>query len=281
MAAKRPPIQKIGDIGYLHVALVGPSGAGKTGFMADAKRNLYLTTDPEGTYTAKALGSQADEIVCKTAQDFDEAYVWLAEEGHKEYDVVTVDNISETQKLYLYAAKEAAIKRGAKSDPLVPDPSEYLRAQLAIVKCVKAFHDLPMHVVWTAHQKGWEDEYGEPFYSMVLQGGKGEIAQTVLGYMNVNLFIEKREGKNDEEIRRFWATYHGPYRGKDRTQSIGRFKDNLTWPQLLDLFEKSKKRIEAEGKAAAEARKTAGTRQLGSSTKATTTKRRRPAAVSN
>jgi GTPase SAR1 family protein len=245
LAAKRPPIQKIGDIAYIHLALVGPSGSGKTGFMADAKRNLYLTTDPEGTFTAKALGSQADEIICKTAKDFDEAYVWLAEEGHKEYDVVTVDNISEAQKLYLYAAKEAAMRRGAKSDPLVPDPSEYLRAQLAIVKAVKGFHDLPMHVVWTAHQKGWEDEFGEPFYSMVLQGGKGEVAQTVLGYMNINLFIEKME-KDDKEIRRFWATYKGPYRGKDRTQSLGRFKDNLTWPQLLVLFEAAQKKITAE-----------------------------------
>lgn len=257
--ATRPKIQKIGDIAYIHLALVGPSGSGKTGFMADAKRNLYLTTDPEGTYTAKALGSLADEVVCKTAKEFDEAYVWLAEEGHKEYDVVTVDNISETQKLYLYAAKDASLKRSnSKADPLVPEQGDYLRAQLAILKCVKAFHDLPMHVVWTAHQKGWEDEFGEPYYSMVLQGGKGEIAQSVLGYMNINMFIEKME-KEDKEIRRFWATYKGPYRGKDRTQSVGRFKDNLTWPQLLELFEASKKRIASQGSAARTAR-TAGSK---------------------
>lgn len=245
MAAKRPKIQKIGDIAFIRLCLVGPSGSGKTGFMADANRNLYLTTDPEGTFTAKALGSQADEIVCKTAQDFDEAYIWLAEEGHKEYDVVTIDNISEAQKLYLYAAKVASIARGSKADPIVPDQSEYLRAQLSIIKAIKGFHDLPMHVVWTAHQKGWEDEFGEPFYSMVLQGSKGEIAQTALGYMNINLFIEKME-KDEKEIRRFWATYKGPYRGKDRTQSIGRFKDNLTWPKLLVLFEAAQKRIAAE-----------------------------------
>lgn len=248
MAAKRPNIQKIGDIAYLHVGLIGPSGSGKTGFMAEAKRNLYLTTDPEGTYTARALGSQADEIICKTAQDFDEAYVWLKEEGHREYDVVTVDNISETQKLYLYDAKEKSIARGSKADPIVPDQSEYLRAQLSIIKCVKGMHDLPMHVVWTAHQKGWEDEFGEPFYSMVLQGNKGEIAQTVMGYMNVNLFIEKME-KENKEVRRFWATYKGPYRGKDRTQSIGRYRDNFTFPQLLAAFEKSKIELAAREKA--------------------------------
>lgn len=247
MAAKRPPIQKIGDIAYLHVGLIGPSGSGKTGFMASAKRNLYLTTDPEGTYTAKALGSTADEIVCKTAQDFDEAYIWLREEGHKEYDVVTVDNISETQKLYLYDAKEKSIARGSKADPIVPDQSEYLRAQLSIIKCVKGMHDLPMHVVWTAHQKGWEDEFGEPFYSMVLQGNKGEIAQTVMGYMNVNLFIEKMEIQN-KEVRRFWATYKGPYRGKDRTQSVGRYRDNFTYPELLEAFETSKAKMAARAK---------------------------------
>lgn len=279
MAAKRPPIRKIGDIAYIHMCIVGPSGAGKTGFMASAgEKCLFLTTDPEGTYTAKALGSDADEIVCKTAQDFDEAYVWLAEEGHKEYDVVCIDNISEAQKLYLYAAKEAAIKRGAKSDPLVPDPSEYLRAQLAIAKAVKAFHDLPMHVVWTGHQKGFEDEFGEPFYSLVLQGGKGELAQTVLGYMNINVFLEVIE-KDGKEVRRFWTSYKGPYRGKDRTQSLGRFKDDLTWPRLIQLVEASKKRIEAE----AAARKSSKTPGKSPASKTTTTKavagRRRAAAV--
>lgn len=276
MAAKRPNIHKIGDIAYLRVALVGPSGSGKTGFMADAKRCLYLTTDPEGTYTAKALGSEADEIICKNAQQFDEAYVWLAEEGHKEYDVVVVDNISETQKLYLWAAKDASLKRGSKTDPLVPDQSEYLKAQLAILKCVKAMHDLPMHVVWTGHQKGWEDEFGEPFYSLVLQGGKGEIAQTVLGYMNVNLFIERMTTKEDKEVRRFWATYKGPYRGKDRTMSIKRFADDLTWSQLLERFEASKKRIAAQG-AAARTTRTAGaskTRTTRTTTKAVTGRRR-------
>ena len=246
MAAKRPKIQKIGSITNLHMCIVGPSGSGKTGFMASAgNRCLFLTTDPEGTYTAKALGSDADEIVCKTAQDFDEAYVWLAEEGHKEYEVVCIDNISEAQKLYLYAAKEAALARGAKSDPLVPDPSEYLRAQLAIVRAVKGFHDLPMHVVWTGHQKGFEDEFGEPFYSLVLQGGKGELAQTVLGYMNINVFLEVIE-KDNKEVRRFWTSYKGPYRGKDRTQSLGRYKDNLTWDELIRLTEASKKRIDSQ-----------------------------------
>ena len=256
----------------MHVALVGPSGSGKTGFMAKADRCLYLTTDPEGTYTAKALGSQADEIICKTAQDFDEAYVWLAEEGYKEYDVVVIDNISETQKLYLYAAKEAAMNRSnSKADPLVPEQGDYLKAQLAIVKCVKAFHDIPIHVVWTAHQKGWEDEFGEPYYSMVLQGGKGEVAQTVLGYMNINFFIEKMENKEGQEIRRFWATYKGPYRGKDRTQSIKRFKDNLEWPELVELFEASKKRIAAQSKAAG----ATGTARKSSTTKASAGTRRR------
>ena len=144
------------------------------------------------------------------------------------------------QKRALLAAKESALARpNSKADPLVPEPGDYLRAQLALTKDVLQFHDLPMHVIWSSHQKGFEDGEGEPYYSAVIQGGKGELAQTILGYMNMIGFGEVIE-KDGKEVRRLWFSYHGPYRGKDRSGSMGRFRDNLSVPELIAAFTAAK-----------------------------------------
>ena len=57
--------------------------------------------------------------------------------------------------------------------------------------------------------------------------------------MNMLGFGEAIE-KDGQEVRRLWFSYHGPYRGKDRSGAMGRFKDNLTVPELIARFEAAK-----------------------------------------
>lgn len=235
-----PEIQDLGEAEFVRACIIAPSGFGKTVFLGTALRGLFLTTDPEGTVSAKRFGSTCKEWPIRTHKDFEKAYVYLRDGGYRDFDVVLIDNITEVQKRALLAAKEAALMRpNSKADALVPEPGDYLRAQLALTKDVLQFHDLPMHVIWSSHQKGFEDGEGEPYYSAVIQGGKGELAQTILGYMNMIGFGEVIE-KDGQEVRRLWFSYHGPYRGKDRSGSMGRFKDNLTVPDLIARFEAAK-----------------------------------------
>lgn len=236
-----PEIQDLGEAEFVRACIIAPSGFGKTVFLGTAnERGLFLTTDPEGTVSAKRFGSKSKEWPIRTFADFSKAYIYLRDGGHKDFDVVLIDNITEVQQRALLAAKEASINRpNSKADPLVPEQGDYLRAQLALVKSVLQFHDLPMHVLWSSHQKGFEDGEGEPYYSAVIQGKKGETAQTILGYMNMIGFGEVIE-KDGKEVRRIWFSYHGPYRGKDRSGAMGRFKDDLTVPRMIELFENAK-----------------------------------------
>ena len=247
-----PKIQQLGEAKYVRACIIAPSGFGKTVFLGTAHRALFLTTDPEGTVSAKRFGSTAQEWPCAEFKDLSEAYIYLRDGGHEDFDVVLIDNISEAQKLALYEAKDNSIARSKTGavDPLIPDQGEYLRAQLAIEKMVKQFHDLPMHVFWSSHQKGYEDGEGEPYYSAVIQGKKGELAQTILGFMNVIGFGEVIE-KDGKEVRRLWFSYHGPYRGKDRSGGLGRFQDNLTVPELIAKFEAAKPKASSAPKTPA------------------------------
>lgn len=231
--------------------LVAESGWGKTVFLGTHPKVLLLLTDPEGSFSAKRFGSKIEEWTCTTKEELDNAYKWLRDGGTELYDIVAIDNISHAQKLMLRAAKLQSLARpGSKADAVVPEQGDYLRAQLGIDEFVLKMHDLPIHVVWTAWQEEHEDKEGNVHYAPNIQGSKGALAQQIMGYMNINAFGQMVE-KDGKDVRRMWFTHYDKFRGKDRFGALGRFKDNLTLPELLDHVGLAKKKASSvEGKAA-------------------------------
>ncbi|QPX62600.1 RecA-like DNA recombinase [Arthrobacter phage Wollypog] len=245
MPEKHKKIHKIGDISYMHMMLTAPSGWGKTVYIGSHPKVLILLTDPEGSFSAKKLGSNAEEWTCRTAAELREAKNWLRDGGHELYDVVAVDNISHAQKLMMHESKANNLARpGSKADPLVPALDDYLRAQLGIEEFVLQMHDIPIHVIWTAWQEDHEDKEGNVHYAPSIQGSKGAVAQQIMGYMNINAFGETitKEGK---AVRRLWFTQHEKFRGKDRFHALGRYRDDLTLPQTLEAIGLAEKKASA------------------------------------
>ncbi len=233
---KHKKIHPIGDISFMHMLLTAESGWGKTVFLGSHPKTLILLTDPEGSFSAKKLGSHIDEWICDSAAELREAKNWLRDGGHELYDVVGVDNISHAQKLMMHESKAMNLARpGSKADLLVPALDDYLRAQLGIEEYVLQMHDIPIHVVWTAWMEEHEDKEGNLRYAPSIQGSKGAVAQQIMGYMNINAFGETLT-KDNKEVRRLWFTQHDKFRGKDRFHALGRYRDNLTLPETLDAI---------------------------------------------
>jgi hypothetical protein len=182
------------------------------------------------------MGSNIDEWTCDSAKELREAQIWLRDGGHELYDIVAIDNISHAQKLMMHESKAMNLARpGSKADALVPALDDYLRAQLGIEEFVLKMHDIPIHVIWTAWLEEHEDKEGNVMYAPSIQGSKGAVAQQIMGYMNINAFGEIVT-KDNKEVRRLWFTHHDKFRGKDRFHALGRFKDDLTLPQTLELI---------------------------------------------
>jgi hypothetical protein len=246
---KHKKIHKIGDIQWMHMLLTAESGWGKTVYLGGHPKVLLLLTDPEGSFSAKRMGSDIDEWTCPSAADLDEAYIWLRDGGTEHYDIVAIDNISHAQKLMLREAKIQSLSRAnSKADPVVPEQGDYLRAQLGIDNFVLKMHDLPIHVIWTAWQEEHEDKEGNVYFAPNIQGSKGALAQQIMGYMNINAFGQMLE-KDGKEVRRLWFTHHDKFRGKDRFVALGRYKDNITLPQTLELVGLAKKKASSAGSA--------------------------------
>lgn len=268
MVEKHKSIHPIGDISYIHMMLTAESGWGKTVFLGTHPKVLLLLTDPEGSFSAKRMGSNIDEWTCHSKEELDKAHIWLRDGGHALYDVVAIDNISHAQKLHLRAAKiQSLARQGSKADAVVPEQGDYLRAQLGIDEFVLKMHDLPMHVVWTAWQEEHEDREGNVYFAPNIQGSKGALAQQIMGYMNINAFGQMVQ-KDGVDVRRLWFTHHDKFRGKDRFVALGRYRDNMTLPQLLDTVGLAKKKASSVGEKAAPIKRSAAVKRRATTKKA-------------
>lgn len=225
------------DAEYIRMMIVAAPGFGKTVFAGTARDALFLTTDPEGTISAKRRGSTAKEWKIKSWADINEAFVWLRSEGHKLFKWVIIDNVTEAQLMARQSSMDKARKTNATRDEFVPGLDDHQRSQNMTVDMVKRFNDLPMHVIYTSHMTTEEDAEGETFFSAAIHGQKGALARQILGYMNVVGFGEVVENDAGEEVRRVWFTHHGSYRGKDRFGVLGQARDGLTVPKLQALIE--------------------------------------------
>jgi hypothetical protein len=223
------------------MAVVASSGFGKTVFCGTAPKVLILSTDPEGTLSAKKMGSKAKEWKIRKWEDHEdsitEAYKYLRDEGCEVFDWVCIDNITEAQQLAKERCMELGKSNNSKLDEFIPTPNDYQRSQNMLIQMVKKFHDLPINVIWTAHRTENEDGEGEPYYGAAIHGQKGAIAQQVLGYMNIVAMGEVIEGEDGKEVRRFYFTHRGPYRGKDRFIVLLPYRDGLDVRRMMRIID--------------------------------------------
>lgn len=237
--AKPAAIRPLSETARIRMALVTASGYGKTVFAGTAPRALFLTTDPEGTVSAKKWGSTAEEWPIESWDDKDgleDAYNYMQREGYKEFDWLIHDNATEEQQLCMGKSIANRMKRRPDGEKYVPEQADYQKSQNGFIDVTKRFLKIPVHQIWTVHRKAMETDDGVNFWSANIQGQQGAIAEQFLGYMNVIGMGEVIE-KDAKHIRRLYFDHIREYRGKDRFQALGKFRDDLDIPSMMKIIE--------------------------------------------
>lgn len=236
---------------YIHALIVAGPGFGKTVLLGSAEHALFLTTDPEGTISAWAMGSEADEWECKHWDDINAAYIYLRDGGIKEMGLkwVMIDNASEAQALGMKSNMQNSRKAKPQLDEFVPTLDNHQRTQIMFLDMVKKFHDLPVNVLWTTWAETHEDGEGQEYFAPSIHGQKGAIAQQFAGMMNVVGYGQVTEEEDGTEHRVLWFSQSGPYRGKDRYIALGRKRTDLTIPKMEALIAAAIKKRLAERQA--------------------------------
>lgn len=239
--AKAPParpkaITKLSEgASFRNWLVYGDSGVGKTVLAGTAPRNLILTVEAEGTESARAMGSTADEWVCDTWEDLQEAYDWLKSGGLALYDWVTVDSVSEMEELAWRSHLEEMSRRKPGTRTVdKPALEDYQIIQNRIKRLVDAFNRLKINTLYTAQvmRRAVDDEDGEEIelrQPLVGSARNGILSQKVCGMVTlVGLLIPTRPDE-DNDIpagRRLWVAGSERYLAKDRHDTFDRYVDN-------------------------------------------------------
>lgn len=260
----RSTVQPLSSARYLRMGVVAESGFGKTVFAGTAPNAIFVTTDPEGSQSAKEFGSTAQEIICTSEQDLQNAYLDLSSGMVEDLglEFVIVDDLTVVQYIFRrqsidnriikVAAKE---KKEVKVDldkvfgllpgndvgnRYVPEQNDRYTEQNAVIDFVKWFTQLPCHVIFNAKRASAWDAEGEEYFTMGVEGQRGVVAATCMGYMNVIGFGEVKTLKSGSTVRRMYFEHYLKYRGKDRFAGpdgrLGRFRDYLTVPEMMEIL---------------------------------------------
>lgn len=239
--AKEPParpkaITKLSEgASFRNWLIYGDSGVGKTVLAGTAPKALILTVEAEGTESARAMGSDADEWVCDTWEDLQEAFQWLKSGGIAHYEWVVVDSISEMEELCWRAhlEKMARDKPGTRSVDK-PALEDYQIIGNRVKRLVDQFNRLKINVLYTAQvmRRNVEDEDGEEIelrQPLLGSARNGVTSQKVCGMVTLVGLLVPVKGDPEKGIsasRRLWVAGSERYLAKDRHDTFDRFIDS-------------------------------------------------------
>lgn len=264
-------IEDLSQTELIRMAVIADSGFGKTVFAGSAPNALFITTDPEGTASARKFGSSAKQVRCYDQKALVDIQLDLMEGLEDQFEWLIVDDLTTVQYIYARTSMENRVRRqyqkGRKPNEkpsedeqligkvvalvegegnlnrYVPEQNDRYTYQNTTIDFVKWCTQLKMHVIfvckrmlssYTVDENGDSDAY----WTAAIEGRSGAVAQLCLGMTDIIASGEVTTRKSDDKtVRRYFFDHVGRHRGKDRTGTLGRVKDDLTVPLMMQLIE--------------------------------------------
>jgi hypothetical protein len=153
-------------------------------------------------------------------------YLWLKREGHKEYDFVTIDSITEMEELCWNDQLENI---GKEFEARIQD---YGIVDRKIKKLVDKFNRLPVNMIYTAQQAAMEteDEDGDEINKVLPALGRAKggwpLSNLICGKVTLIGLLTVREDEDGNEFRRLYVHGGERWTAKDRHDTFGKYIDN-------------------------------------------------------
>lgn len=234
-------IVKPDGLRFLKALIFGPPGQGKTTLLGsaqeDARLRPMLLLDFEGGMGSLA-GLDIDVAPIRSWDDFDEVYENLAEGNevdgvdYSKYKSVGIDSITE---VHIFALLDILRKEGAnRKDPELLEQRDYGKASVQMRRLLRAFRDLPIHVVFTALAKEVEKPRRGKVQVPMLSG---QMAEEAPGLMDVVGYLAVTEDEDGDTMRTLLLKSYPKFEIKARTPYGGEIPDELDDPTLGGLLD--------------------------------------------
>lgn len=173
--------------------------------------------------------------------DLYESVDWEAEKPKLAYATIIVDTLSELAKLDMRAIAKEAHTNNPRQNEYVPSQREYLINGERVREIVRAYRDLPCHVLFNCHSGDARDASNAMIFFPQFTGKlRHEIAGfiDIVGYMTADVdkdnFINYMQTQKTKRVS-----------AKDRTQAL---QPVIELPTLPDMWETIKAKQNGKSK---------------------------------
>lgn len=224
--------------GFRKWCVYGEVDAGKTVLLGSAPNALILSTDVEGTESAKALGSTADQLPINTFTEFVDAVDWLVlGKGFANYEWIGVDTIDELENLcWIEQLVSEDLKRASKYQPNKGDyPVVWAKVREQLGRLGRS----PVNTLFTTHPMriDRETEDGEDTVTLAMpaigsrkRGDESTRLMSQLGMVGYLRVVTEEGGKS---TRQLMTQSSNRWLARDRSTRLGIGMVEPTVPKLL------------------------------------------------
>jgi phage nucleotide-binding protein len=196
----------------------GQAGAGKTTLIKTMPNPIILSAEG-GLLSINDADIPYIEI--GSMADLRDAYTWLAENS-KDFSSIAIDSISEIAEVVLNAEKKNT-----------KDPRQaYGSMQEQMTDLIRAFRDIPMHVLMTAKLEKMTDELGRVLYAPSMPGNK--IGQQLPYFFDEVLALRIEKDADGNTWRGIKCVGDASWQAKDRSGKL----DEWEAPDIGQLIQK-------------------------------------------
>ena len=235
-------LQNIEAPRYRKWLFYGESDTGKTVLAGTAPKALFLTTDVEGTESAKALGSQADELRINTFEEYAEAVQWIAHGGGAaEYEWVITDTITELEELCWQAQLVSSdVRRASKYQP---NKADYPLVWAKMKDQLGTLGRSPINTLFIAHTMriDRETEDGEDTVTLAMPAigsrKRGDLSSALCAQHGVVGYMRKATEEGGQVHRHILTESSSRWIARDRTTKLGAGMVDPTIPKMLDRID--------------------------------------------
>lgn len=232
-------------VDYINLLVYGEAGAGKTHLAGtaedDPRTSPVLFADIEGGLTTIRHRTGIDvPPPIRSMKQLEDLYNDLynsidPDTGTMYYKTVVIDSLTELADVDMRVImKQAFNGNPEKVDVDVPSPREWGKTRNHMRTIVRAFRDLPCHVIYTCGL-GTTSEEGLP--TKYHPGFGGKLKHEIPGFMDIVGYLKSEVDTVQDEKHRT-VQFLGTARvvAKDRTGALGDSLVDTTIPQIWDLI---------------------------------------------
>lgn len=216
----------------------GESDTGKTVLAGTAPKALFLTTDIEGTESARAMGSQAQELKINSFAEYCDAVDWLVRgNGCAEYEWINTDTITELEELAWQAQLvNDDVKRASKYQP---NKADYPLVWAKVYEQLKLLARAPVNVLFVAHTMriDRETDDGEDTVTLAMPAvgsrRRGDLSAQMCAQLGMVGYMRKSHDDDGKLVRQLLTESTNRWVARDRSTRLGSGMSSPTMPALL------------------------------------------------